>query len=268
MSTILDIKRFIASRQAKRLSPLTIKWYEQILTRFSRKFPRLPRSPELIEAFLSTCPGKDERVHGYYRGLRCFYNWLERRYKISNPMKMVEPPKRKYKIPIVLTPLELNRLLSYPHEPKIKAGLLFLADTGARLGELYNLKLADLRETPWGYVAMVNGKTGGRQVPISLETYRALISNLPFPYLKHRLGRKISLVCKEVGINATAHTLRHTFATLWDGSEFALQRITGHSSFETLKLYRHLKTDTLCRQHAKFSPLTMVRSSALQATML
>lgn len=229
--------------------------------------PSTKKKPEVIEQFIMNCPGKDERKHGYYRTLRCFYRFLERRYRVNNPMKYIDPPRRLRKEPYTLSYIELNKLLSYPHKPVIKASLFFLADTGARLGELYNIKPEDFKETPFGFTVSINGKTGIRIIPVSREAMQSLLKVLPFPYLKHRLGRKISLAFKEAGIKGTAHTLRHTFATLWGGDEIALQKIMGHSNMETLTRYRHLKTYILSTQHNKFSPLNTANPRALQETL-
>lgn len=268
MSTGDYIALFLSSCKTKGLSELTIKWYSQILYRFCNQYSRLPKKPEPIENFLASCPGKDERKHGYYRTLRCFYRFLERRLGIKNPIKFIDPPKLSHKEPNTLNYIELNSLLSYPHESAIKSALLFLADTGARLGELYNLKPEDFKETPFGYIVRINGKTGDRTIPVGRGTAFSIVKHIPFPYTKHRLGRKISLAFDAAGITGTAHTLRHTSATLWDGSELVLQSIMGHSNMETLKRYRHLKMRILSVQHSMYTPISLAGPTALQVSMI
>lgn len=258
METRRAIEIFLKSRRAKGLSPQTIRWYHGILNQFARRFKRLPKKPDKIESFLVSCTAGDERRHGYYRALRCFYKFLHRRHNVRNPIDTMDAPKRKPKFPKSLMPDELDQLLSYPHPPKIKTALLFLADTGARIGELSNLSIRDISETPWGYIARISGKTGGRLVPISAETYHALEANLPLVYTAYRLRRLISEAFRNARVKGTAHTLRHTFGTLWGGDELALQRIMGHTSLSTTKIYRHLRTEHLSEQHRKFSPLGMI----------
>jgi len=267
METKQAIQKFLISCQAKNLSHKTIKWYRWILTDFAKQMPELPQTPEEIEGFLINCHGGDETRHGYYRALKCFYNFLDRKNQKSayyysskrnghnNPMIFVSPPRRRHKLPRALTPDELNRLLSSPHPDKIKTLLVFLADTGARIGEAANLKSEDLSQTPWGYVAIIRGKTGQRIAPIGGQTYHLLKGNLPFLCTTDTLSHKVTEAFKAAGLNGTAHTLRHTFATLWAGSEFALQQILGHSSFQTLKIYRQMRMEYLCQQHHQFSPI-------------
>lgn len=262
MRTSVAVAMFLQSGQARGLARDTIRWYRGILNAFAHLYPDLPDSPEQIESFLARCQTGDERRHGYYRTLRCFYHWLKRRRKIDNPMDIVDPPRRRPKQPRILMPEDINRLLSYPHLPIIKAALLFLIDTGARLNEALCLTINALSETPWGFSAIIKGKTGTRTIPISYETYHSLMTNLPFNYTKHRFARKIKEAFKKAGVKGSALTLRHTFATLWEGDELVLQQIMGHAHLSTTRIYRHLRMKTLSEQHHQYTPLNMVLSTS------
>jgi integrase/recombinase XerD len=213
-----------------------------------------------VEDFLSTCEAGDERKHGYYRAIRALYRFASRRLKQFNPVDALDPPKRLKKQPRILMPDELDQLLSYPHPAKVKAALLFLIDTGCRVGEIINLQVSDFNQTPFGYIARLSGKTGMRYVPVSYEVYQAMLRVLPFGWKKHWLGELITKGFKEANIQGSAHTIRHTFCTLWKGDVFALQRIVGHARIGTTQLYRHLQTEYLSEQHQQFSPLKMVYS--------
>lgn len=258
-NTAVDL--FLLSRQAKGLSPKTIKWYRDILKRFVLANRTLPRRPEPIERFLINCPGFDERRHGYYRALKALYRFLQRRYLEKNPMDLVEPPRRVRKQPRFLMLQDIHSLLSYPDHPQgTRAALMFLIDTGARLGELTSVDLDSLDESPNGFICTINGKTGTRVVPVSYETYHALMvmDASQFHRKTDWIGRRISKAFKDAGVRGTAITLRHTFGTLWKGDELALQRIMGHSNLATTKLYRHWAMDHLIQQHHQYSPLRMV----------
>ncbi len=264
MLTSYALSMFLISRQAKNLSPQTIRWYKGILLKFAEKYPVLPRCPIEIELFIASCTAGDERQHGYYRALRAFYQWLEKRNHINPVIKNVEAPRRINKSPRSLTPEQLYQLLIYPHRKEIKAALLFLADTGCRVGELSSLDKSKLIETPDGYIARVQGKTGQRLVPISNEVYYSLSRVLPFTWSSYRLRRLISKAFKDAGIPGTAHTLRHTFGTLWNGDELILQSIMGHASINTTRIYRHLRTQRLSEQHHKYSPLLAISGIAVR----
>lgn len=260
METREAVRLFLSSRRARGLSPQTIRWYQGILNLYSIKFRKLPKSPEKIEEFLALCKAGDERRHGFYRAIRCLHRFMERRFKKANPVKKLDPPRRKPKYPRTLTPDELDQLLAFPHTPRIKTALLFLIDTGARIGELTQLKEEDLSETPWGPIARISGKTGMRFVPLSQETYTALMGNLPLNYSMWWMSRLVSRAFREAHVKGSAHLLRHTFATLWEGDELVLQKIMGHAHLSTTQLYRHLRTKTLSAQHKQYSPLNMVFS--------
>lgn len=255
METEEAIHKFLTACRARKLSPKTMAWYSWILERFALYYPGLPQSPEQIEHFLAVCSRNDETCHGHYRTLHVFYNFLYQRNGCTNPMAHIKPPRRKHKLPHVLTQDEINRLLAYAHPGKIKAMLVFLADTGARIGEAAHLQPDDLKQTPWGYVASIDGKTGQRLIPIKATTYNLLVDNLPFVYPVDTLKHQVRKAFRNAGVKGSAQTLRHTFATLWTGSEFALQHIMGHSSFQTLKIYRRMRMEYLCQQHDQFSPI-------------
>lgn len=268
MKTEQAVYLFLKSRQAKGLSPQTIRWYKGILNAFARQYDRLPKTPEAIEDFISSCTAGDEYRHGYYRALRALYRFLQKRYSKRNPIDKLDPPKRTKKTPLTLTPDQVNQLLRFPHPPAIKMALLFLTDTGCRIGELSNLKPEDISQTPWGYVVKVRGKTGERLVPINPEVYHALLKNLPLPYSPFRLRRLVSQAFHNAHIPGSAHTLRHTFGTLWQGDELVLQQIMGHAYLSTTQLYRHLRTQTLSEQHHRYSPLRMVMASSKEMSVL
>lgn len=252
---------FLQSRQAKGLSKRTLKWYSEILERFSNTYKNLPNKPEQIEKFLISLNVGDERRHGYYRAIKAFYNFLEKRHYIKhNPIHYIEEPKLSPKNPQVLTPEYINKILNNTCDPAIKAAIITLLDSGARLSEIHSLTIDNLLETPDGFLAIVHGKTGTRLVPLSYESYHALMLNLPFRWSNNHFGRLISQCCKKAGINASALTFRHSFATLWEGDELILQQIMGHTTLNTTKRYRHLRTQNAIKQHNQFTPLKMVLS--------
>jgi integrase/recombinase XerD len=261
MTTLEGVEAFLKSRQAKGLSPRTINWYRVTLHPFAAMFPVLPDKPEAIEDFLIQCRAGDERRHGYYRALRAFYRFLARRFKVDNIVAMVDAPKRQGKRPHPLTLDELDQLLSFPHPVRIHTALTFLADSGARVGEASRLKTEDLTETQWGPVARVTGKTGARIIPISEGTYQLLLRILPFRLSANRLCRLVSAAFRDAHVKGTAHSLRHTFGTYWEGDEMILQYILGHANISTTQIYRQLRTKKMCEQHHEHSPLKMVAAN-------
>jgi integrase len=261
MDTVSAVAAFLKSRQARGLSPLTVSWYRGILNSFAGMFPVLPDNPEAVEDFLIRCRAGDERRHGYFRALRAFYRFLARRFKVANIITLVDAPKRLAKRPRPLTLDELDQLLSFPHAARMRTVLMFLADSGARVGEAAHLKTDDLTETQWGPVARVTGKTGARIIPIGEGTYQALLHSLPFHLSPNRLCRLVSAAFRDARVRGTAQALRHTFGTYWEGDEMILQYILGHAHLSTTQIYRQLRTRKMCEQHHEHSPLKMIMAN-------
>ena len=174
---------------------------------------------------------------------------------------------------------EISRLLHQPDQ-KTYTGLrdytimLLLLETGIRISELVGITMADvhLRE---GNV-LVNGK-GSKQrlVPIQSKMRQVLQR-----YLRERgnavtdalfltvdnsplaIG-SIQKLIKEYGeqaritdVRVSPHTFRHTMAKFYvlaGGDIFSLQRILGHSSMETVRIYVEMFSHDVSLQHSKFS---------------
>ncbi|MFH1141374.1 MAG: site-specific integrase [Chloroflexota bacterium] len=82
-----------------------------------------------------------------------------------------------------------------------------------------------------------------------------VLDHYPFGKDSEQLRRMTKKAFIRAGIKGSAHTLRHTFATLWAGDEGTLQRILGHRNIQTTMRYRHLRTQVLSQQHEQFSPV-------------
>jgi integrase/recombinase XerC len=258
MKTAKALELFMQYCRARGLSRNTVRWYGGILLRFALFYSKLPNIPEDCEFFIMSCQGGDERRHGYYRALKAFYSYAERRLNTHNPMAQVSAPRVKPKLPRPISAEQLNQLLVFPHKERVKAMLLFLADTGTRLGELVSLSPADIIETHLGYIASVTGKTGARLVPVSLITIGAINKYLPLNITRSRASHIIKQAFIDAHVPGSALNLRHTFGTLWKGDIDILQRIMGHSRISTTMRYRKLQTDDISRAHNVYSPLKSV----------
>jgi len=174
------------------------------------------------------------------------------------------------KIPVILTPDEVNNLIKQPNKNvptglRNKAILSLMWDSGARVGDLINLKPGNIniikREA-----FFEDGKYGvDRWVSFSEFT-----ADLLYRYKKARpkgeyffctlKGGKLDRVylyimirryAKRAGINKKIglHTIRHSFATeyLKKTQDLAtLQKILGHKTIKTTSVYLHYdKTDVM-----------------------
>lgn len=265
MQTARFVNMFLTSCRGKGLATDTLRWYTGILQHFSSKFPNLPIRPSQIERYLANLDCGDERRLGYYRSIHALYRYLYRRRKIrTNPMELMDPPSRKRKLPHYLTADHLDQLLRFPHSSKIKACLLFLADTGCRVGELDSLKQNSFTETPEGWIALIDGKTGQRQVPICRETATAINKCVPLGWSRYYTRRQIAKAFIAAHVPGSGSWLRHTFGTLWSGDLMELQLILGHSKPATTEIYRHLRIEHLCEAHSQHSPLKKILTATIR----
>lgn len=267
------VAAFLNSGKARGLSPRTIEWYEILLRRFAAVYLQLPRKVEAIEDFLAGLPVGDESRYDYFRALKVFYSWCEKRYGAANPTRAAMPPKRRRKLPRTLSPSELGCLFLVALSKRDRALINLLLDTGIRIGEAVGLQVQDIgRDT-----IQVNGKTGPGEVPISPEIRSQLVDIAGdvwvFPGYHGRMSetqgyRIVHRACLAAGLKGRKlgpHLMRHTMGRLFimaGGDLVSLQRILRHSNIQTTRIYVELNTQDIILQHRKFTPMRYVQGLA------
>ena len=190
-------------------------------------------------------------------GIRFFFEkTLKREWLIFN---LVRPKKRK-KLPVVLSPDEVKQILSLVQTSAVRMALTVIYACGLRLSEGLNLKAQDIdssRMLLW----VRNGKGGkDRCVPLPerlLELLREywklrrpklyLFTNQknrePLCATTLQKTFKIVLIQSQIHKEASIHTLRHSYAThlLERGVNLrVIQELLGHQSPQTTARYTHL----------------------------
>jgi integrase/recombinase XerD len=181
--------------------------------------------------------------------------------------------KRRKKLPIVLEPEEVGKLLSIPNKRYItgirnRAILAVMANMGLRVSEVVNIKPGDTNLTK-RKLRVVNGK-GGVDRDLIIPEYTAEIlkewkkakpkgSRYFFTTIKDKSGGQfasskgsqvsvryiqfmVKRYAKKAGIDKdiTPHTLRHTFATTFirqGQNVMKLKKVLGHSDISTTQIY-------------------------------
>lgn len=167
--------------------------------------------------------------------------------------------KRDYKLPIVLSFNEIQKLLSVTQNKKHQLLLALSYGAGLRVSEVVSLKVKDL-DFEKGLLTVRHGK--GRKDRVSILP-RVLISdlrgfctnktvnNFVFEreyggFLTTRTAQKIfatALVKAAIHKEASFHSLRHSFAThlLESGVNLRIiQELLGHASSRTTERYTHV----------------------------
>lgn len=281
MKTQFAIQSFLRNRQARNLKPKTIQWYQEQLRRFEQSYTELPTEPEPIEEFLANVNGVPETRHAYYRTLKAFYRFASRRHGFPNPIEQIAPPIVPKKVMPTLEPRQMMQLLNLAISPRDKALITLFIDSGARTSELAGLRRQDINENS----IHVSGKTGEREIPISEETRRMLLtlvsadSENSFIFTGDK-GRQLTRfgvykvvrrIMTKAGIQGTklgGHRLRHSFGKgyLVNGGDVrSLQQIMGHANITTTEKYTALNLSDTIEKHQRFTPLRAVHAAAQES---
>lgn len=246
-----------------------MRWYREMLRPLLRRCDRLPEGPEDIEDVLAGLGDvADETRYDHWVAMRVLFRWLSRRFGIEDVMALVERPRRRPTVKPALSKPQLRRVLEAPLSRRDKALLTLLLDTGIRIGEAHSLTWATVGDE----TIEVAGKTGRREVPISSWTKWVLLGvELPWRGARGQLtveglGLAVRRCLRRAGVErGGAHLLRHTFARLYlraGGDVFSLQRIMGHRSLSTTRIYAELELGDVIAQHRRFSPIVRLLEEA------
>ena len=168
-------------------------------------------------------------------------------------------PKKAKKLPHVLTETEVARLFQVTENLKHRCILMLIYSGGLRLGELIQLRLADL-EPEQGRIFVYGGKGKKDRCTLlspkvweRLQQYIEVYQPVDWVFEGQNGGqysaRSVQAIFSKAkersGINpyATVHTLRHSFAThlLEKGVDLRyIQELLGHESSKTTELYTHI----------------------------
>jgi len=211
--------------------------------------------------------------------VKSFFNYLEEEEIIvKNPTRKIRVPKKICRIPSVMSKYEVDLIIrSVDFAPlrcrknnvRDKLVLSLLYYTGIRKSELLNLNWTDINLSK-STLIIRRGKGGkDRLIPLHKEVTRLLDQ-----YLEKRLplktealiigeqGRRlcnssfVSLLKMYLTLSGlkrkgySAHTFRHSFAThlVEAGVDlFKVQRLMGHASLDTTKIYINFNSSQMAR---------------------
>jgi site-specific recombinase XerD len=177
------------------------------------------------------------------------------------PVSMIPFPKRPKKLPVVLSPEEVQQLLACAKPLKHRLILTTLYAAGLRLEEGLQLRVADIDSARMLLRVACGKGAKERLVPLSprlltelREYYRACRpASWLFPSSQADAplsDATVQKACKRAARAAamvkrvTPHTLRHSYAThlLESGVDLlTIQRLLGHRSFSTTLVYLHVR---------------------------
>lgn len=243
----------------------TRKSYVGCIDRFIRQFPGDLNEPKLsnIECFLCNLfenGSSAQTVQLYLQAIQFYY----REFINSSVCIKIKCPKRSKHLPVVLSRLEIERIIQQVGNQKHKTMIALAYGAGLRVSELTNIRVGSLNFEE-GIIYVYQGK--GQKDRITLLPESLIFDLKKFTSGKNpedlifeserggRLStRSIQMVfsraMRAVGIikPATFHSLRHSFAThiLEQGTDIRfLQQLLGHANIRTTQHYTHVSTASI-----------------------
>jgi len=219
-------------------------------------------------------------------GIKRFFDYLiVENILTENPLENIETPKIGSKLPVTLTLIEIDKLISsIEKKSKNKLRNIAIIETlyscGLRVSELISLKISDLYFNE--SVIKVTGKGNKeRFVPISKSAINYIDNylNKKRNFQKINKGSEDTLFLNERGSGLSRvmiyiildnlkiiadikkkigpHTLRHSFAThlLENGADLiTIQNMLGHENIVTTERYLHVNRKHLVESISKYHP--------------
>ena len=219
-------------------------------------------------------------IQRHISSLKGFFSFLiKNNIVINSPMSNIVSPKATKKLPNVLSPEEIEILVSF--SPKSTQDFRDIAiieliySSGLRVSEATNVKLEDFEDNR-NFLRVLGKGSKTRLVPVGqyandaisawLEKRNSIRSESKYLFLNLR-GKKISTRSVQERIRKISviqglppvnpHMLRHSFATHLlesSGDLRSIQELLGHSSLSTTQIYTKLDYQHLMSVYEKAHP--------------
>jgi site-specific recombinase XerD len=269
----------------RKLNPKTQDAYIRSVIKLTRFLGRSPdaASPEDLRQFqlhLARAGVSNKTINATITGLRFFFEVTLDDHQAMCKMSTVREPR---KLPVILSPDEVKRLLEATTNVKYKAALATAYGAGLRASEVTHLRVTDIDSQ--GMVIRVEQGKGSKDrnamLPPALlvllrhwwrvaQAQRRMLKggwlfpgqNPVNPLSTRQLRRAMEASVTLAGLekHVSLHGLRHAFAThlLEQGVDSRLiQVLLGHKKLETTAMYSHVATRILRDTHSPLDALAL-----------
>ena len=260
-------RRMIEDMTIRKLAPRTQQGYIRTVKNFAVFLGRSPDTASFedvrrFQLHLAESGADTPTLNHAVSALRFFFRVTLKRYAIVKHTRFIHEPR---KLPVVLSPEEVARLLDAAPGLKYKAALSVAYGAGLRAGEVVSLKVSDI-DSKRMLIRVEQGKGGkDRYVMLSahlLEVLRAWWRAIRprgwlFPGrdpVQPMTPRQLNRACHaaaqmaEINRRVSLHTLRHSFAThlLEQNTDIrVIQVLLGHAKLDSTALYTRVATKTI-----------------------
>jgi site-specific recombinase XerD len=141
------INLFLQSRQSMGVSPRTLDFYKERLSKFTLAVDYLKGTKQDVEKYLNSIPPNQYGLatrHASFRTLKCFYQWLNTEYGLFNPVFGLAAPIMGKPILPSLEQSEVLTIIEKAQNVRDRAIIALFPESGLRLSELANIKVKDI----------------------------------------------------------------------------------------------------------------------------
>ena len=198
-------------------------------------------------------------------------------------------PRPTSKLPPVMLPEEVMKLIDGVQNLKHRTILMLLYSTGMRISEIANCRITDI-DSKNMRIKIVQGKgckdrytIMSEQVLMELRAYYLMYKPKDYLFNGYREGKRYSVrsiqhlmqkALIRVGLeskNYTIHTIRHSFAThlVDNGTDLhTIKELLGHSSLQTTMKYLHLTSKRIDQIVNPYDALLLAKDNNIINTSL
>jgi integrase/recombinase XerC len=285
-----DINEYLVFiSQVKNLSENTTKSYERDLKKLYLFLEKLNVTnysdikEEICSAWIGDLYSQNNKPKSIQRHLssaKGFFRFLKKNNLISSsPFELVTAPKSSHTLPDVLSPEDVEQLLSFKPSNTIEirdmAIVELMYSSGLRVSETVNINISDFEEN-MSFLRVIGKGSKTRLVPMGRFAINAInnwlnerekISNNTDALFLNSKGSRLSVRSIQLRLKKMAikqglppvhpHMLRHSFATHMlesSGDLRTIQELLGHSSLSTTQIYTKLDYQHLAKIYDKSHP--------------
>src|ERR1700724_3464101 len=275
-------QRMIEDMTIRKLAPKTQHDYVQRVKNFAAFLGRSPDTASFedvrrYQLHLATSGVGVPTVNQTVSTLRFFFRITLKRHDILEHTHFIREPR---KLPVVLSPEEVARLLDAAPGLKYKADLSVAYGAGLRAAEVVSLKIGDI-DSQRMVIRVEQGK-GRKDRYVMLSPHLLALLRAwwklarPQGWLfpgQNRLNpltmRQLNRACHaaadraEIDKRVSLHTLRHSFAThlLEQNIDIrVIQVLLGHAKLDTTALYTRVATKTIQQVMSPLDRITLTQA--------
>lgn len=273
------IDSFISSKQVEGCSERTIKYYKEIIEKFTDNLNVSIKqiTTEEIRNYLSNYKDNSScgsiTIDNIRRVLSSFFSWLEDEdYIIKSPVRRIHKIKTAVVIKDVLTDENLERLRDECENIRDLSLIELLISTGIRVGELVNLNISSLNFEDRSCIVLGKGNKEREvyfdaKTKLHLKEYiskrndsnDALFVSMREPHQRLSISG-IELIIRTLGMNSNInkvhpHKFRRTLATMAIDKGMPVeqvQKLLGHVKIETTMQYALVNQSNVKISHRKY----------------